>query len=84
MRLRLGLPSQQGAVGRCLPRRKTVNDKVPADQRDANWKKMATTYRKKAQKETQDEKDEELMISNFQENLKAAKELLLTQADLLP
>ena len=62
--------------------KREVLTETTIEQRDADWKKMARTYRKKAQKETQDEKDEEAMISNFQENLNAAKELLLTQADL--
>ena len=57
------------------------NEEEILETRDPNWKKMAKKYKATPQKETQDEKDEEEMINNFEENLELAKEVYLSKAD---
>jgi hypothetical protein len=59
-----------------------IEDETKLEEQDPDWKDMATKYAKKTHKETQDIKDEEHMINDFEENIDQAREISLSPADL--
>jgi hypothetical protein len=68
--------------GEIAEEKKEIEDEEMLEEKDPQWKEMSTEYKKKGHKDTQDIKDEEHMINEFEENIEQAKEVGLSSTDL--
>ena len=67
--------------GEIKQEKQELRDEEFLESSDHQWKLMAEKYKQKGHTETQDEKDEEEMLNNFEENLELAKEVKLSKSD---